>query len=442
LGYSRAFKGGVHPDDSKVLSQDKEIERLDAPEKVYIPLLQHIGAPCKAVVKKGDSVKKGQLVGAPQGYVSVPVHSSVSGTVEDILLWNHPIGRKIQTVVIKNDGADEWVEGANVWRDMQAFGREQLQNIIRDAGIAGMGGAAFPTYVKLNPPEETPIDTLIINGAECEPYLTADYRLMLEHSEEILSGTAIIMRMLGLEKATVAVEANKPEAAEKMTQAAKAFPGIEVKVLPVKYPQGAEKQLIKAVADRTVPAGALPMAVAALVDNVGTAKAIYEAVAFNRPLIERVVTVTGEGVRNPANFLVPIGTPVAALFDRCEVLPQANKFIAGGPMMGIAFSDFEIPVVKGLTGVVVLREAKEYEHMPCIRCGKCVRACPMGLNPSLLSLLVEAGRIQEARDHHLLDCYECGCCAYQCPAKRMLVHQFKFAKAELAAEKARAAKKE
>ena len=432
----------MHPDDLKALSHDKKIERLPAPEKVYIPLLQHIGAACEAVVKKGDAVKKGQLIGAAQGYVSIPVHSSVSGTVEDILLWSHPIGRKVHAVVIKNDGADEWVEGANVQRDTAAFGREELQNIVRDAGIAGMGGAAFPTYVKLNPPEETPIDTLIINGAECEPYLTADFRLMLEHCEEILSGTSIIMRILGLDRATVAVEANKGEAAEKMTRAAKAFTGIEVKVLPVKYPQGAEKQLIKAVADRTVPAGGLPMAVGSLVDNVGTAKAIHEAVAFNRPLLERVVTVTGEGVKNPANFLVPIGTPVGVLLDKCEVLPEANKFICGGPMMGIAFSDFEMPVVKGMTGIVVLKDAREYKHMPCIRCGKCVRACPMGLNPSLLSLLVEARKIHEAQEHNLLDCYECGCCAYQCPARRMMIHQFKFAKAELAAEKARAAKKE
>ena len=430
MRYSKAFKGGVHPHDLKALSRDKKIERIGAPEKVFIPLSQHIGAICKALVKKGDPVKKGQPIGAAQGYVSIPVHSSVSGKVEDVILWGHAIGKKVPAVVINNDGAEDWVEGANVERETDSLGREELQNIIRDAGIAGMGGASFPTYVKLNPPDDKPIDTLIINGAECEPYLTADYRLMVEHPREILSGARFIMRILGLGGAMFGIEANKPEAIEKISAAAKALPGIEVRVLPVKYPQGAEKQLIKALVKRTVPAGGLPMEVAVLVDNVGTAKAVHDAVVFNKPLVERVVTMTGEGLKNPANFLVAIGTPVRLLLERCEVLAGANKFIAGGPMMGIAFSDFDIPVVKGMTGIVVLRNTRDHEHMPCIRCGKCVRACPMGLNPSFLSQLVEAEKIHEAQEHNLLDCYECGCCAYQCPAKRMMVHQFKFAKAE------------
>jgi len=441
LGFSKAFKGGIHPDDSKTLSQDKQIQRFPAPERVYIPLLQHTGAPCRATVKKNDPVKKGQLIGRPQGYISAPVHSSVSGKVEDILLWGHSIGAKVPAVVIKNDLSDEWVEGAAVKRTTDGLGKKELNNIIRVAGIAGMGGAAFPTYVKLNPPEGKPIDRLIINGAECEPYLTADYRLMLEYADEVLAGTTLIMRTLGVRKAVVGIEDNKPLAYEKMKEAAGKYGDIEVKTLPVKYPQGAEKQLIKALLDRTVPAGALPMEVGVVVDNVATAKAVYDACAYNIPLIERVVTVTGEGVRNPANFLVPIGTPVRAMLEACGLYPDANKFIAGGPLMGIAFSDMDIPVVKGMSGIVVLRNAKEYKQGPCIRCGKCVRACPMGLDPSFLSLLIEAEKLDEARENHLLDCFECGACVYVCPAKRRMVHQFKFAKGELAAQKARAAKK-
>lgn len=307
-----------------------------------------------------------------------------------------------------------------------------------EAGIVGLGGAAFPTHVKLSPPKEKKIDTVILNGAECEPYLTSDHRLMLERSKDILEGLKIIMKILGVSKGYIGIEQNKPDAITKMKEVARGETNIEVRDLKVKYPQGAEKQLIKAILDRDVPAGGLPMDVGVVVQNVGTAKAIYDACRYGRPLIERVVTVTGRGVNEPKNLRVRIGTQFSQLLDECGGFKDSTvKVIAGGPMMGIAQTNTEVPVIKGTSGILILtsKEAEKAEYLPCFRCGRCIEACPMKLQPSILSVLIEKGKYQEAKENNLLDCFECGSCAYVCPAKRPMVQFMKLAKLFVLAKK-------
>ena len=433
------FKGGLHPKEHKDYSKDKPIEVLPAPKEVCMPMVQHVGAPSKPVVAKGDKVKLGQVVGEPMGYVSVPVHASVSGKVTKVELSNHPLGKRAMAVFIENDGEDLWEEGLNQRRNFEQFSASELLEMVRQAGIAGLGGAGFPTHVKLKPPKDKPIDALVINGAECEPYLTSDDRLMVEHAEEIIGGTLILMKILTVSRGFVGIEENKPVAFEKMASAASKFPNISVRLLPVKYPQGAEKQLIQVLTGRTVPSGGLPLDVGVVCDNVGTAKAVFDAIRLARPLVERVVTVTGDGVKRPGNYLTRIGTPMRWLLEKAEFLPGDNKFITGGPMMGVAFADLDVPVIKGTTGIVAFRRAQEYTGRPCIRCGRCVRVCPILLQPYLLSVLSESGDFKKAEETALYDCYECGCCAYVCPAKRPIVHQVKLAKEWLAKEKARKA---
>jgi len=432
------FERGTHPPEHKELSESRAIETATVPDRVVIPLSQHIGAPCQALVAVGDQVKRGQVVGKVDAFVSAPVHATVSGKVVAIAPFPHTLGRDVPSVVIENDGKDEWVDGTEGVEDYMALDGPALKEKVKAAGIVGMGGATFPTHVKLSPPDEKPIDHVILNGAECEPYLTADHRLMLERSDDVIAGLKIVMKILGVTKGAVGIETNKPDAIAVMEKAVAQEPGIEVVALVTKYPQGAEKMLIKAVTGREVPAGGLPMDVGCVVQNIGTAVAMAEAVRLGRPLTERVVTVTGHGITEPKNLLVRIGTPIAHLIKLCGGFRyDGGKVIAGGPMMGMAQPNLDAPVIKGTSGVLVLtpEESQVEPYGPCIRCARCVDACPMGLQPSTLSVLAEKGFYEDTKDYHLMDCFECGTCSFVCPSKRPIVQWIKLAKMNLAQKK-------
>jgi len=425
------FRGGIHPPDKKELSKDRAIALTEPPKKVVIPLTQHIGAPCKSLVNIGQEVKKGELIGTPEGFVSAPVHSSVSGKVIAIGEFPLPTGRMVPSIIIENDFKEEWTSLKDN-PDYMQLSPDELKAKVKDAGIVGMGGAAFPTHVKLSPPKEKPIDVVILNGAECEPYLTADYRLMIEKPEEIVEGLKILMKILGVNKGFIGIENNKPDAMEIMKKASSKEPNIEVCSLEVKYPQGAEKMLIKATVDRDVPARGLPMDVGVVVQNIGTAIAIYEAARFGKPLIERVVTVTGEAIKEPKNLMVKIGTLISDLIKDCGGFKsEAAKVISGGPMMGFAIYSLDIPVTKGTSGILAIPEEgvlHTEDYGPCIRCGRCIDICPMGLMPSMLSVLSERGFYEDTRDYNLFDCFECGSCTYVCPSKRPIVQLIRLAK--------------
>ena len=421
------FSGGIHPPEFKSLTTDIPIAETPIPQKAIIPLSQHAGAPAKPVVEVGDTVKVGTKIGEAQGFISANIHASISGAVKKIDLYSHPVLGEAQAVFIESDGKDEWE--ANIEeRDYNAFSPEELVSIVREAGIVGLGGAAFPTAVKLSPPKGKAIDTVILNGAECEPYLTADHRLMLEKAAEIIEGGRIILKILGARKGYIAIEENKPDAILKMSE----DKDFELCVMRTKYPQGAEKQLIKAITGREVPSGGLPFDVGAYVQNVGTAFAIYEAVKIGRPLVARVVTITG-AVKKPKNLRVRIGTTFHDLIEKCGGSLDALKIIMGGPMMGIAQPTDEIPVIKGTSGILIQseQEVETAVEGPDIRCGRCVRICPMKLVPVQIADYVERNRFNEAKELGVLDCIECGSCAYVCPARRNLVHLFKHAKEQL-----------
>lgn len=432
------FRGGIHPPENKWFTEEKPIVDAKLPKKVVIPLSQHTGTPCKAIVTIGQDVKKGQRIGEPNGYVSSPVHSSISGKVISIGNFPHPSGKDSPSVVIEGDDRDEWSEGIKERPDYLSLGNDELRKIVMEAGIVGLGGAAFPTHIKLSPPKEKKIETVILNGAECEPYLTSDHRIMVERPNDVFEGLKIIMKILDVTKGYIGIEDNKPDAIETMKEIASSEPGIEVVALKVKYPQGAEKQLIKAILDGEVPSGGLPMDVGVVVQNVGTAVAVYDACRYGKPLIERIITVTGRGVNEPKNLRVRIGTPFSDLLAECGGFRNdPGKVIAGGPMMGIAQTTTEIPVIKATSGIVVLtrKETEQVEYCPCFRCGRCIDACPMGLQPSILSILIERGRYQEAKENNLFDCFECGSCAYVCPAKRPMVQFMKLGKLFLSPKK-------
>ena len=437
---AKTFRGGVHPDDQKRYTAAKPIEVAPVPQKVIIPTRQHIGAPCTAVVKVGDLVKKGQVIAEAQAFVSSPVHASVSGKVTEIAEYPHPVFGTCPAIVIESDGLDEWVEGLPVERDWEVLDVNAIKDIIRQAGIVGMGGATFPTHVKMAPPPEKTIDSLILNAAEYEPFLTADHRVMLEAADRIVVGMRISMKVLGVNKGFIGIEENKPDAIQVMQKAVTGT-GIVVVPLKTKYPQGAEKTLIKVVVDREVPSGGLPMDVGVVVQNVGTVVAIADAVQKGLPLIERVTTVTGGAINEPKNLLLRVGTTFAQAIELCGGFKESPaKLIMGGPMMGMAQCRIDVPVIKGTSGILALSpsDVNAGEEKPCIRCGRCVDACPMGLVPSMLSILGQRGLYEPAKEEYdLLDCVECGSCVYVCPAKRNIVHYIKYLKAQNAAAAAK-----
>ena len=425
-------KGGIHPPENK-LTADKPIVVLPVPPQVTVPVSQHIGAPASPVVEKGAAVKAGQVIAQAKGFVSANIHSPVSGKVSKIDTVVDTTGYKQTAIVIDTEG-DEWIEtidrSTTLLTDI-TMTREQIIERCQQSGLVGMGGATFPTHIKLTVPAGKKCDLLIINGVECEPYLTSDHRLMLEKGAEVLTGTALIMKALGVDNAVVGIEANKPDAISHLTELSKDFQGITIQPLKVKYPQGGEKQLIKACTGREVPSGGLPVDVGVVVQNVGTAFAVYEAVQKNKPLVERVVTVTGKSVKNPGNFQVRIGTPVTALIEAAGGMPDdTGKVVNGGPMMGKALAMTDVPVTKGTSGIILFPSdvSRRAEVLPCIRCGKCSSVCAMGLEPWLISVLSEKAMWEKAEKEKITDCMECGACSYTCPAKRPLLDYIRLGK--------------
>lgn len=424
--------GGIHPPENKITA-DKAIESLAIPQSVIIPISQHIGAPSTPVINKGDSVKTGQVIATGKGFVSTNIHSSVSGKINRIDQVTDSSGYKQTAIIIDVEG-DEWVEtidrSKEIVRDIKLTPEEITRRCL-ECGIVGLGGATFPSHVKLTVPEGKKCLVLVINGVECEPYLTSDHRLMMEKGEEILIGISILMKALKVDKAMIGIENNKPDAIKHLTKLASTFKGITVHALKVKYPQGAEKQLIKALINREVPSGRLPLDVGAVVHNVGTAYAVYEAVQKNKPLFERVVTITGKSLVNPGNYFVRIGTPVSKLIEAAGGMPEdTGKIVNGGPMMGKALTNTEVPVVKGTSGIVIfpLKESGRTEVNPCIRCAKCISACALNLEPFLLMVLVEKGLFERAESERITDCMECGSCSFTCPAGRPLLDYIRLGK--------------
>jgi electron transport complex protein RnfC len=425
-------KGGIHPPDNK-LTAHQPIRQIPAPGSVAILLSQHMGAPAKLVVDKGDEVRIGQLIARGEGFLSGNIHASVSGKVAGIDEVQDVSGYKRQAVFIDTAG-DEWDNTVKINntldKEIRVDGAEILKRIA-EAGIVGLGGATFPSHVKLSVPRGKKAECLIINGVECEPYLTCDHALMLEKGGEIMVGIQLLMKALNVGKAHIGIENNKEDAIKLFRHLASAYDGITVHALKVKYPQGGEKQLIKAIIDREVPSGGLPVDIGAVAFNVGTVFAVYEAVQKNKPLIERIVTVTGNNVKQPANFRVRIGTPISALIEAVGGLPEnTGKIIMGGPMMGKALANTEAPVVKGTSGILIVPEEDSSRSIvqPCIRCARCLSVCPMGLEPYLLMPLSKQNNFDRLEIEHVMDCIECGSCSYTCPASRPLLDFIKLGK--------------
>ena len=430
------FRGGVHPPENKIQTENMAVEEVKAPKMLYVALLQHIGAPLDPIVAVGDRVLKGQKIADSQAFMSSPIHSPVSGIVKRIEDHVFPLMGRIKTVIIENDEQETWAELSKIekWENVD---RRTLLTMIREKGIVGIGGASFPTHIKLDPPADAKIDTLLLNGAECEPYLNSDNRLMIENPEKIVNGIKIIKKILGVNRAIIGIEENKPEAIASMRKAVEGT-GIEIAPLKTKYPQGGEKQLIKAVLDRQVPSGKLPSAVGVVVQNTGTAAAIYDGIVNGIPLIEKVVTVSGKGIINPKNVKIAIGTPFSYLLDYCGVNREVvDKLVMGGPMMGMAQFSEEAPVIKGTSGLLALtkEETNPYKTRACIGCGKCVEACPMGLEPLMFARLAAFEQWEQLKEYSLMDCIECGSCAYICPANRPLTEAIKIGKSKLRAMK-------
>ena len=428
---SSGFRHGVHPREEKELTSQLPIRRMPYPDEIVLPLRQHAGNPAKLCVKVGDHVERGDPVGLADGWVSVPIHASASGTVTDIDWWPHPDGTMAQSVRIAVDRYAPQLVRPRMVPYWEGLSTDEVVRAVQDAGVVGLGGAAFPTHVKLAPPADFVVHTLIINGAECEPYLTSDHRTMAEYPARVLFGIRVMMRAMHVDKCVVGVERNKPDAIAALRQALPKDLDITILPLTVKYPQGAEKMLIQAVTGIEVPSGKLPVSVGVVVQNVGSVAAIAEVFETGLPLIERIVTVSGHGLRRPADLLA-----------FCEgVTPDASEVIIGGPMMGQAQANLDAPVIKGTTGVVVLEkhETRLEKVYPCIHCGRCLEACPVFLNPSLLGDLARVARYDAMTDEHLADCMLCGSCAYVCPSNIPLAQLFQASKAALRRVKAGAA---
>jgi electron transport complex protein RnfC len=442
--FSTFPKGGVHPKEFK-LTANRPIEFLVPPQTVTIPVSQHFGAPAKPIVKVGDKVKIGQVIAEANGFISTNIHATVSGTILKIEKCMDVSGYKRLSIIINSEG-EEWLPGIDLSRNLKTdivlTGPEIIKKVQQD-GLAGLGGATFPLHVKLSPPKGKKADILLINGVECEPYLTADHRLMLEKGLEIMVGIKILMKALNVGKALIGIEANKADAIDHLSKLAKDFHNIDIIPLIVKYPQGAEKQLVEAMIGRQVPIGGLPIDVGCVVQNVGTAFAVYESIQKNKPLIERVVTVAGDSLKRSSNFLVRLGTPISYLIEIAGGLPEdTGKIISGGPMMGKALNTPEVPVVKGTSGILVLPQsfAKRDPVLPCIRCARCVAYCPLGLEPYLLMNYVEKAMYDEADQEEVMNCCECGSCAYVCPAKRPLLDSIRLGKSFIAQQRKEKAK--
>ncbi len=436
------FAHGVHPPELKELTARVPIKRMPYPDEVILPLRQHAGAPAKLVVKKGDQVLRGDVIAAAAGFVSAPVHASASGRVAQISLWPHPDGSMSEAVRIVVDRFSPQVARPRMVPHWEKLTPQEIVAAVQNGGVVGLGGAAFPTHVKLAPPADMPVETIILNGAECEPYLTTDHRIMVEYPQRVQLGARIMLRALNAKRVVIGIERNKPDAIEALR--ATLPTDIDVSVLPltVKYPQGAEKMLIKAVTGRQVPSGKLPVSLGVVVQNVGSAASIGEIFETGMPLLERIVTVSGPGVRKPANLIVPVGTKVGDLLEMCGgVTDDAEEILFGGPMMGVAQSNLDTPIVKGTTGVVVLTSSQvpAARSYPCIHCGRCLDACPMMLNPSLLGDLARTGRYAEMEKEHLMDCMLCGSCSYVCPSNIPLAQLFQASRTALRRVKAGAA---
>ena len=425
--------GGVHPEENKI-SNDAAIEVMPVPAQMVVLMNQHLGAPATPIVQKGDKVKVGQLIGEAQAFMCANVHSPVSGTVLKVEPCKDAFGLAKTAVYINVEG-DEWMETIDRTPDIKrecTLEPKQIVDKLKEMGIVGLGGATFPAHIKYNVPEGKKAEYLIINAAECEPYLTSDYRVMMEHAEEVCIGVSILRKALGVPNAYIGIENNKPLAIAKMQETARQFEGIVVEPLKVKYPQGAEKQLINAITGRKVPSGKLPIDVGCVVSNLGTAFAVYEAIQKNKPLIENILTVTGKKLPSQHNYIVRIGTTYNDIIKHSlgELPATTGKIISGGTMMGKAVVNLDAPTVKGNSSVLVMDEgeARRNPETACIRCGKCMHACPMGLEPYMFSVLVKNNRVEEAKEHNILDCIECGCCFFSCPANKPLTDEIRLGK--------------
>lgn len=425
----KSFVGGVHPLEYKELSQEKEFEYLPLPKEIFIPLGQHIGKPAKPLVKKKEEVKAGSVVAEADGFISAPIHTSLSGKVKKVESGPNLAGYPKEGITITVAEEQEKVNLAKL--DPANIEPEQIRERVKEAGIVGQGGAAFPTYVKLTPPQGKKIDYIILNGCECEPYLTRDYRFMVEMPEKVVSGLKLIMKAIGVDKGIIGIENNKPEAIKVLKEAVKHEQGISVEVLETKYPQGAEKMLIKAVTNREVPPGKLPLDVGCLIQNIGTSVAIHDSVVNGEPELYAALTVTGKGIKEPKNLFVPVGTPIKDVIEYCGgINDDAVKIVAGGPMMGMAQHDLSSPVMKATSGLLVLtqEEVNATQETSCLRCGKCVEACPLGLLPTKISRLSQLEMFEEAEDYDIMVCMECGTCTYTCPANIPLVQWIRLGK--------------
>ncbi|MEW6523770.1 MAG: electron transport complex subunit RsxC [Bacillota bacterium] len=440
----KTFGGGVHPPHHKKLTEEQAIRDAREPKLVVIPLSQHLGAPGNPLVQKGDQVAVGQKIGDTDAYVAAPVHASVSGKVVAVEPRMHPaLGRPELAIVIESDGEGRVHESVQPKPSVDDLDADTIRSLIREAGLAGLGGAAFPTAVKVSPPRSKPIDTFVLNGAECEPFLTADHRLMVEEAPDIVFGMKALMKAIPVSRGFICIEDNKPDAVRAMKEAVRGEPGLEVVALETRYPQGSEKQMIKSVLGREVPPPpGLPLDVGVVVNNVGTAHALATVLKTGMPLVDRVVTVTGPVITAPANLRVKLGTLFSDLIEQCggySALP--GKLIMGGPMMGVAQHTAEVPVIKGTSGILALAENQAWDGdpTPCIKCARCVDVCPMQLVPVFMSAYAERGQWDMADRYNAADCLECGCCSYICPAKRPLVQTIRLAKHEiLAARRQRA----